>query len=446
MARSYNQIELETGTAEGAGIEQRVFSFTFDYINSGDIKVIITNNPSDATPTYTAPLPLNKTIGGAYDSNGVDAVNKKIILNADPDATAGVDGDSELRIYRATTQDPLVDFQGGSRVAEADLDNAYRQGLFAAQEVSENASTTGVAGANAILTTDTVQLAHMTDDSVDSAEIVDGAIDTAHIALDAVGEPQLATTLDLSSHAVTLNSTTLNLSGGNFGGTLAEALGGTGLTAKPSGSILECVTGPCVGKTQAAVDGGTDHTLPDAGTAGYAMTSTYADIPGSIFKYRAPLEANKICYELNFSVSREGAVQSKAYTMFRLYLGDPDDVLGGTYYEVPLAKFAVGAEHHTTRIHFKWTFPINDADQYEGSGAPGVGHSTSWGPIVDGVHTAGHRHIKLMGREIINGSDIRHSKVNGVYLWDDTGTGSSDSLTENTAVFSCPVITVTAIK
>ena len=47
---------------------------------------------------------------------------------------------STLRIYRMTTQEPLVDFTTGAVLTEADLDKAYQQGLFAAQEVNENAS------------------------------------------------------------------------------------------------------------------------------------------------------------------------------------------------------------------------------------------------------------------------------------------------------------------
>ena len=418
-----------------------MFPFTFDYLNTADINVIITNDATATPVVWTAILPLNKTLGGAYDSNGVDAVNKKIALNALPSATAGVDGDSEMRIYRATTQDPLVDFQGGSRISEADLDTAYRQGLFAAQEVAENASTTGVQGAAAMLTAGSVQLSHMAANSVDSDQYVDLSIDTAHIALDAVGEAQLATTLDLSSHTVTLPALDL-ADAAKVTGALPEAKGGTGTTVKPPGTILECVSGPCLGKTQAAVDGSTPHSLPDAGSAGYAMTSSYADIPGSIFAYRAPLEATRICYELNFSVSKEGTLQSKAYTMFRLYLGENGGTSTGTFAEVAKAKFSVGnGDEYGTRIHFKWTFPVADA-QY-GSGDAGDGHVDSWGASTSAVGT---RFIKLKGREFINSSDIRHSKVNGVYLWDDSTTGSADSLTENTSVFSCPVITVTAIK
>ena len=97
MANSYTQIALETGAAEGAGIGQVVFPFTFEYLNTADIKVIIVIDPAAATPVWTAILPLNKTLGGDYDSNGVDAVNKKIALNALPSATAGVD--TYLQVY-----------------------------------------------------------------------------------------------------------------------------------------------------------------------------------------------------------------------------------------------------------------------------------------------------------------------------------------------------------
>lgn len=50
---------------------------------------------------------------------------------------------SILRIYRSTTQTQLVDFQNGSRLSERDLDTAYQQGLYVAQEVAENAPATG---------------------------------------------------------------------------------------------------------------------------------------------------------------------------------------------------------------------------------------------------------------------------------------------------------------
>lgn len=50
---------------------------------------------------------------------------------------------SKVRIYRATTSDQLVDFQSGAVLSESDLDTAYNQGLFVAQEVSEDAGAVG---------------------------------------------------------------------------------------------------------------------------------------------------------------------------------------------------------------------------------------------------------------------------------------------------------------
>ena len=47
----------------------------------------------------------------------------------------------KIRVWRNTGTTQLVDFQNGSRLSESDLDTAYQQGLFVAQEVSENAST-----------------------------------------------------------------------------------------------------------------------------------------------------------------------------------------------------------------------------------------------------------------------------------------------------------------
>ncbi len=436
MAHSYTQITItdDGGVADKDNTE---FSFDFDYINTGDIKAIVSLNPSAGTPTWTAVL-TNSGATGDFDANGIDATNKKIKLAASPNSSSSAVAGSAIRIYRSTTLNPVVDFQAGSRISETDLDNAYRQGLFAAQEVSENASTLG--GSGAALGTNSVGNSQIASDAVTAGEIQANAVGTSEIANTSVGADQLASSLDLSSKTVTLNNTTLNLSGAQFGGILPETKGGTGLTAKPPGTIIECVSGPCLGMAHSAISGA-DHTLPDAGTAGTALTATFANIPGSVFQYRAPLGVSKICYELNFSVAREGTLQAKHYAMFRLYLGDNGAAVGGAYTEVTQAKFAIAGEHHVTRVSFKWTFPVDDSEY--SSYSAGAGNVAHWGADAS---TQGTRHIKLMGREIINGSDIRHSKVNGVYLWDDTATGSSDSLTENTAVFICPVITVTAIK
>ena len=66
-----------------------------------------------------------------------DAVAKTITLSGAPSAY------QKIRVWRNTGTSQLVDFQNGSRLSESDLDTAYQQGLFVAQEVSENASASG---------------------------------------------------------------------------------------------------------------------------------------------------------------------------------------------------------------------------------------------------------------------------------------------------------------
>jgi hypothetical protein len=357
MAHSFTQIELETGTAAGAGIEQRVFSFTFDYINTGDIKVIITNDPEDATPTYTTPLPLNKTIGGAYDSNGVDAANKKIILDADPDATAGVDGASELRIYRDTTLSPIVDFQGGSRIAEADLDNAYRQGLFAAQEVSENASTRG--GTAHALTPDSVDHQHIVTDAVRADEIQADAVGTSELAANSVTTAITADTMNWSSEGSTiiLPGANRNFSAvdANYGwtGTVAVARGGTGYNTLKTSNVLEKITGTCDGSTVTRTPDSpvAEQVLPNV-TDIQTVTESWATVDGSSIAFIPHAEATRVEYEFSFTISK-GAT-SQALTYFRLIATDE---AGGSPTEVTKAKFTVGGgEYNGGLIHFKWVF------------------------------------------------------------------------------------------
>jgi len=53
---------------------------------------------------------------------------------------------STIRVFRSSTTEPLIDFQNGSRLSESDLDTAYQQGLFVAQEVAEDADPEGGSG------------------------------------------------------------------------------------------------------------------------------------------------------------------------------------------------------------------------------------------------------------------------------------------------------------
>lgn len=97
--------------------------------------------------TYTTPDFLNINDINVKGYNGStwttltissrDASAKTITLSAAPSSY------QKIRVYRSTTADPLVDFVDGALLTANNLDSAYHQGLFVAQEVSEDAGAIG---------------------------------------------------------------------------------------------------------------------------------------------------------------------------------------------------------------------------------------------------------------------------------------------------------------
>ena len=156
MSLSFNQ---------STDLSDQTFSFTFQYININDIHAIGQRISDDVWVqlTITARDPVAKTVTVSDSLTPYDKV----------------------QVYRQTTTAPLVDFQNGARLREVDLDSAYQQGLFAAQEVAENAN----------------QSTQRAD--VDTDIIADSAISTVKIANGAVTDQKLATTLNLATHSVT---------------------------------------------------------------------------------------------------------------------------------------------------------------------------------------------------------------------------------------------------
>ncbi len=171
---------------------------TVVFINGSDVRVVLTKDVD-----YT-----------------VDALTKTVTCTAATwislaSVSSVVDSSSKLRIYRTTSVLPLVDFKSGAVLSESDLDNSYKQGLFAAQEMTEDAAdtnagvqtvTTGAIEAGAVTgdkiaagAVDTLQLANA---SVDNTKLQPGAvnqlnlqassINTASLALGAVTHDRLA--------------------------------------------------------------------------------------------------------------------------------------------------------------------------------------------------------------------------------------------------------------
>jgi hypothetical protein len=157
MSLSYNQhTDLSTDT----------FAFTFDFIDINDVFAIGLRTSDDTW------IPLTITARSA---------SAKTVTVSD-DLTPY----SKVQVYRKTTVAPIVDFQDGSRLTERDLDAAYRQGLYVAQEVAENSNQS------------------TQREDVDTDIIADNAVTTPKIADNAVTDQKLSLTLDLSTHSVTL--------------------------------------------------------------------------------------------------------------------------------------------------------------------------------------------------------------------------------------------------
>lgn len=130
------------------------------------------------------------------------------------------DSSSKIRIFRTTSIQPSVDFKSGAVLSEGDLDTAYKQGLFAAQEMAEDAAATS-AGVQAVtenmigngavtatkIGTDAVTESRIINGAVANAKIANNAVNAAKIQNGTVGSDELAancvTTAKIGANQVT---------------------------------------------------------------------------------------------------------------------------------------------------------------------------------------------------------------------------------------------------
>ena len=103
---------------------------------------------------------------------------------------------SIVRIYRATTSDQLIDFQAGARLAESDLDTAYNQGLFVAQEVSEDAGAVGSTSTTNLSLSGTTSVDNLT--ATGTVSLPNGAISNDNLA-GSIASSKLAGGIDITS-------------------------------------------------------------------------------------------------------------------------------------------------------------------------------------------------------------------------------------------------------
>ena len=161
-------------------------NFAFDALTADDISVVV-------IATNDTRVVLEE---GTHYS--LDFANKTITcLESAWTAIPLVYSSSDIRIYRTTSVLPLIDFKPGAVLNEGDLDTAYKQGLFAAQEMVEDAADTG-AGIQSVTSAGIADGAVISDkiatDAVTTVKIDDGAVTSAKLATNAVTAFQLAAT------------------------------------------------------------------------------------------------------------------------------------------------------------------------------------------------------------------------------------------------------------
>jgi len=120
MANSY--VEYTTTGSGTNGLSQTIFTAPTKFLSINDIRIKGHNGSTWTELTIS--------------TRGTTTVT----LSAAPTAY------SKIRVFRSSTTESLIDFQNGSRLSESDLDTAYQQSLFVAQEVAEDADPEGGSG------------------------------------------------------------------------------------------------------------------------------------------------------------------------------------------------------------------------------------------------------------------------------------------------------------
>lgn len=185
MATTYELSYFETDT----GLTGTTFVYGFDALTEGDVKIIgyIADVQTDLSSTIST----------------VNTSTKTLTLSTAPT------GYDKIRIYRSTTVLPLVDFTSGAVLSEDALNTAYRHSLFAAQEVSQDASDSSNRSVifSADINNGAITSNKLAIDSVTSTKLADNSILDEHINIGAVTTTKLAN-LGVTDAKLAANSVT----------------------------------------------------------------------------------------------------------------------------------------------------------------------------------------------------------------------------------------------
>ncbi len=309
MPNSYTQLTLVAGSASPNGTSQLNYGpFDFEYLNKDDIKFAI------LTP---GPLWVAVPVASVNETTKIITLSGSIASQY-PSLTI-----TSARVYRATTTNALVDFTAGSRISESDLDTAYRQGLFAAQEASEDASGSA---SRAITTNSDIQ-----DGAVGASKLATDAVEAVKIKDGVVGATKLASTLNLSGKTLTIPTASVTQAAvtqhaAAIKGAIDISSGMTGVLPAANGgnpnNLLESFQLPCDGIAFSRPNGVSF--TPTQVTAHQDLTNIDAVISGSSVTYTPPAGTKIVVYEFSFVVGAD-SVNDDAKASFKLFL-DSDEV------------------------------------------------------------------------------------------------------------------------
>ena len=122
MANSY--VEYTTSGSGTNGLGQTTFTAPSKFLNINDIRIKGYNGSTWTELTISSRATTTVTLSATPTSGSY----------------------SKIRVFRSSTTESLIDFQAGARLSESDLDTAYQQSLFVAQEVAEDADPEGGSG------------------------------------------------------------------------------------------------------------------------------------------------------------------------------------------------------------------------------------------------------------------------------------------------------------
>ena len=283
----------------------------------------------------------------------------------------------------------------------------YSSALYLAKSGSDTFGT------NAVVTSDDT-LGNIVFSGDDGTDFVKGAKIEAHVD-GTPGTSDMPTRLMFYTNTGSANVTErLRIaSAGQFGigganyGTSGQVLSSQGSSSAPTWSggaqrILEIVTSVCDGSTISSSNGNV--TFPNV-TGQQNLTTSFADIAGSIISYQPPSGTTQVIYEFHFQMSR---LDATVISHYRLYLDSN---------EVTKARSEMSGEDLGARTSFKWVFNIG------GSADTTVGRVASWNSA---------KTMKWQAEDYGSSYDVQLHETN---WWNSGGTDQ----------FSMPIISLTAI-